>query len=255
MNTEIGARERTAQPRRFRTTWFCRVAAPSKKGSPQPGEEDSGEVCADGDWNRCDKLLVKNFPYIFDTQYTATLEGELDAVEEGQERWTDLLNGFYDHFEEELKVASKHMEDIKRMEEPTNEVCDKCGSPLILKWGKFGSFYSCTNFTKIEADDGGGGALEEGFEGGDEEDHDCVHFPDDGEGDDGRCDCFEERSATRRRWSAAIRRRRTGKGKKVMVEHVQLRLYQGEFCGEAGPQRSRRRRSCRKRSSATTAGE
>ena len=94
------------------------------------------------------KLLVKNFPYIFDTQYTATLEGELDAVEDGQERWTDLLNAFYGHFEKELKVAEKHMEDIKRMEEPTQEVCEKCGSPLVLKWGKFGSFFSCSNFTK-----------------------------------------------------------------------------------------------------------
>ncbi len=94
------------------------------------------------------KLLVKNFPYIFDTQYTATLEGELDAVEDGEERWTDLLSGFYDHFEKELNVASKQMEDVKRMEEATNEICDKCESPLILKWGKFGSFYSCSNFTK-----------------------------------------------------------------------------------------------------------
>jgi DNA topoisomerase-1 len=95
-------------------------------------------------------LLVKNFPYIFDTQYTATLEGELDAVEEGQEKWTDLLNSFYDHFEKELKVAGTQMEDIKRMEHATDEVCDKCGSPLILKWGKFGSFYSCSNFTKVK---------------------------------------------------------------------------------------------------------
>ncbi|HEU4636321.1 MAG TPA: type I DNA topoisomerase [Edaphobacter sp.] len=94
------------------------------------------------------KLLVKNFPYIFDTQYTATLEVELDAVEDGQERWTDLLTGFYDHFEKELKVAEKHMEDIKRMEHKTDEVCEQCGSPLILKWGKFGSFFSCSNFTK-----------------------------------------------------------------------------------------------------------
>jgi len=96
------------------------------------------------------KLLVKNFPYIFDTLYTAKLESELDAVEEGEERWTDLLNGFYDHFEEELAVAGEHMEDIKRMEQPTSEVCDKCGSPLVLKWGKFGSFYSCSNFTKVK---------------------------------------------------------------------------------------------------------
>ena len=96
------------------------------------------------------KLLVKNFPYIFDTQYTARLESELDAVEEGQERWTDLLTGFYDHFEKELSVAGKNMEDIKRMEQPTKEICDNCGAPLILKWGKFGSFYSCSNFTKVK---------------------------------------------------------------------------------------------------------
>jgi DNA topoisomerase-1 len=95
-------------------------------------------------------LLVKNFPYIFDTQYTAKLETELDAVEDGEERWTDLLNGFYDHFEKELVVAGKKMEDIKRMEEPTSETCDTCGSPLVLKWGKFGSFYSCSNFSKAK---------------------------------------------------------------------------------------------------------
>ncbi len=96
------------------------------------------------------KLLVQNFPYIFDMQYTAKLESELDAVEDGEERWTDLLNGFYEHFEEELAVAGNKMEDVKRMEIPTNEVCDKCGSPLVLKWGKFGSFYSCSNFTRTK---------------------------------------------------------------------------------------------------------
>jgi DNA topoisomerase-1 len=95
-------------------------------------------------------LLVKNFPYIFDLLYTAKLESELDAVEDGQEKWTDLLNGFYDHFEEELVVAGREMEDIKRMEHATPEICDKCGSPLVLKWGKFGSFYSCSNFSKVK---------------------------------------------------------------------------------------------------------
>ncbi len=95
-------------------------------------------------------LLVKNFPYIFDPLYTAKLEGELDAVEDGDEKWTDLLTGFYDHFEKELLVAGDNMEDIKRMEQATDETCDKCGSPLILKWGKFGSFYSCSNFTKAK---------------------------------------------------------------------------------------------------------
>jgi DNA topoisomerase-1 len=96
------------------------------------------------------ELLVKNFPYIFEPGYTAQLESELDAVEGGSERWVDLLNGFYEHFEKELKVAEKQMEDIKAMEQPTEEVCEKCGAPLILKWGKFGSFYSCSNFTKAK---------------------------------------------------------------------------------------------------------
>jgi DNA topoisomerase-1 len=96
------------------------------------------------------ELLVKNFPYIFETGYTAQLESELDAVEEGTEKWTDLLNGFYTHFEEELKVAETNMEDIKAMEQQTDEICEKCGAPLILKWGKFGSFYSCSNFTKVK---------------------------------------------------------------------------------------------------------
>ena len=81
-------------------------------------------------------LLVANFPYIFDTQYTAKLEEELDEIEEGKEKWTDLLKGFYGHFEEELKSAEKHMENVKRMEKPTDEKCDLCGSPLVLKWGK-----------------------------------------------------------------------------------------------------------------------
>jgi DNA topoisomerase-1 len=93
-------------------------------------------------------LLVANFPYIFDTQYTAKLEEELDEIEEGKEKWTDLLKGFYGHFEEELKSAEKHMENVKRMEKPTDEKCDLCGSPLVLKWGKFGSFYACSAYSQ-----------------------------------------------------------------------------------------------------------
>jgi DNA topoisomerase-1 len=95
----------------------------------------------------CD-LLVESFPYIFDTKYTARLEEELDDIEEGKEKWTDLLNGFYDHFEDELKHADKKMRNIKRMEQVTDEKCDLCGSPLVLKWGKFGSFFACSAYNK-----------------------------------------------------------------------------------------------------------
>jgi DNA topoisomerase-1 len=93
-------------------------------------------------------LLVKNFPYIFDTQYTARLESELDDIEDGKEQWTSLLQGFYGHLKKELTHASEHMEDLKRMEIPTDQKCDNCGSPLVMKWGKFGTFYACSAYDK-----------------------------------------------------------------------------------------------------------
>jgi DNA topoisomerase I len=93
-------------------------------------------------------LMVANFPYIFDPQYTARLEEELDEIEDGTEKWTDLLRGFYGHFEEELLNAEKHMENVKRWEKKTDQVCDICGSPLVMKWGKFGSFFACSAYDK-----------------------------------------------------------------------------------------------------------
>ncbi len=93
-------------------------------------------------------LLVTNFRYIFDPAYTARLEEELDDIEDGKEKWTTLLGGFYGHFEKELEHAGEHMENIKRMEKPTDEKCDVCGSPLVLKWGKFGSFFACSAYNK-----------------------------------------------------------------------------------------------------------
>jgi DNA topoisomerase-1 len=70
-------------------------------------------------------LLVENFKDIFDLQYTARLEEELDEIEEGQEKWTDALADFYKKFEKDLHYAEKHMENIKRMEKPTEETCER----------------------------------------------------------------------------------------------------------------------------------
>jgi DNA topoisomerase-1 len=93
-------------------------------------------------------LLVENFRDIFDVQYTAHLEEELDEIEEGKEAWTDTLDDFYKKFQKDLKYAEKHMENIKRMEKPTDEKCEKCGAPLVIKWGKHGSFYACSTYDK-----------------------------------------------------------------------------------------------------------
>ena len=93
-------------------------------------------------------LLVENFKDIFDPQYTAHLEEELDEIEEGKEKWTDALAEFYGKFEKDLHYAEKHMENIKRMEKPTDEKCERCGSPLVIKWGKHGSFFACSAYEK-----------------------------------------------------------------------------------------------------------
>ena len=93
-------------------------------------------------------LLVENFRDIFDVQYTAHLEEELDQIEEGKETWQDTLSDFYKKFLKDLKYAEKHMENIKRMEKPTDEKCERCGAPLVIKWGKHGSFYACSTYDK-----------------------------------------------------------------------------------------------------------
>ena len=93
-------------------------------------------------------LLVENFKDIFDFQYTARLEEELDEIEEGKEKWTDALADFYKKFQKDLRYAQKHMENIKRMEKPTDEKCERCGAPLVIKWGRHGSFYACSTYDK-----------------------------------------------------------------------------------------------------------
>jgi DNA topoisomerase-1 len=93
-------------------------------------------------------LLVENFRDIFDIAYTAGLEEKLDEIEEGKEKWTDTLADFYKKFTKDLKYAEKHMENIKRMEKPTDEKCEKCGAPLVIKWGRHGSFYACSTYDK-----------------------------------------------------------------------------------------------------------
>jgi DNA topoisomerase I len=93
-------------------------------------------------------LLVENFRDIFDVAYTAGLEEKLDEIEEGKEKWTDTLAEFYKKFQKDLKYAEKHMENIKRMEKPTDEKCERCGAPLVIKWGRHGSFYACSTYDK-----------------------------------------------------------------------------------------------------------
>jgi DNA topoisomerase-1 len=91
-------------------------------------------------------LLLESFNDIFDVRYTARMEQELDEIEEGKLDWREAMGDFYERFTVDLTNAEKNMTDIKRMEKPTDLTCDKCGKPLVIKWGKHGSFLACTGY-------------------------------------------------------------------------------------------------------------
>jgi DNA topoisomerase I len=91
-------------------------------------------------------LLLESFRNIFDITYTARMEEELDEIEEGKMDWREAMSEFYERFQKELAHAERHMTDIKRMEEPTGESCEKCGKPMVIKWGRFGKFIACSGY-------------------------------------------------------------------------------------------------------------
>ncbi|EQB63382.1 MAG: DNA topoisomerase [candidate division Zixibacteria bacterium RBG-1] len=93
------------------------------------------------------KILVENFPDIFEVGFTATMEEELDKVEEGEMKWVQVLKDFYQPFSATLeKVQAKEKKIKKQQEEKTDEICEKCGSAMIIKWGRNGRFLACSNY-------------------------------------------------------------------------------------------------------------
>jgi len=91
-------------------------------------------------------LLLESFDDLFDVTYTARMEAELDDIEEGKLDWRIAMSEFYERFQKDLKHAERHMTDIKRMEEPTDQICEKCGKPMVIKWGRHGKFVACTGY-------------------------------------------------------------------------------------------------------------
>ncbi|HEN1699009.1 TPA: type I DNA topoisomerase [Streptococcus agalactiae] len=91
-------------------------------------------------------LIVEFFPDIVDVTFTAEMEGKLDEVEIGKEQWQKIIDEFYKPFEKELAKAETEMEKIQIKDEPAGFDCDLCGSPMVIKLGRYGKFYACSNF-------------------------------------------------------------------------------------------------------------
>jgi DNA topoisomerase-1 len=91
-------------------------------------------------------LMVASFGDIVEVGYTARMEEELDRIEEGTLSWTSALQEFQKKFEADLKRAREEMRDVKREAIPTDQICEKCGKGMVLKWGRFGQFLACTGY-------------------------------------------------------------------------------------------------------------
>ena len=91
-------------------------------------------------------LIVEFFPDIVDVKFTADMESKLDEVEEGKQQWQTVIDAFYKPFEKELAKAETEIEKIQIKDEPAGFDCELCGHPMVIKLGRYGKFYACSNF-------------------------------------------------------------------------------------------------------------
>lgn len=96
------------------------------------------------------KILVEHFPEIVDVQFTAKMEEELDEIAEGKEKWQKVIKEFYGPFSENLEKKYGEVKKQKPIEEKTDEVCEKCGKPMAVKFGRFGKFIACSGFPECK---------------------------------------------------------------------------------------------------------
>ena len=91
-------------------------------------------------------ILVEHFPAIVDIGFTSGMEEELDDIASGQRNWVPVIRDFYSPFKDTLQHAEQTMERVKVRDEPTDEVCEKCGRPMVIKLGRYGRFLACSGF-------------------------------------------------------------------------------------------------------------
>ncbi len=98
------------------------------------------------------KLMKERFPDIVNVKFTAKVEDELDAVQRGEDQWVDTLHRFYEGFDKSVQKAKKEMDGVKihLKEDETDEVCEKCGKPMVIKVGRYGKFMACSGYPECK---------------------------------------------------------------------------------------------------------
>lgn len=96
-------------------------------------------------------LLVQHFPSIVDLEFTAKMEENFDEIARGEKEWQPMIGEFYFPFKENLKVKETEIADkVKVPDEQTDEVCEKCGKPMVIKVGRFGKFMACSGYPECK---------------------------------------------------------------------------------------------------------
>lgn len=92
------------------------------------------------------KQISAYFPQIVDAEFTAKMEDELDQIEAGERGWVEVIDEFYQPFHQLVEKAEKEMDEVEIRDEPAGFDCDRCGHPMVIKMGRYGKFYACSNF-------------------------------------------------------------------------------------------------------------
>lgn len=95
-------------------------------------------------------LMEEYFKEIVDVNFTAEMEDKLDDVELDEVQWKQVIRDFYGPFEKELAAADQAIEKVKVEDQPTGEVCELCGKPMVLKTGRFGEFIACSGYPECK---------------------------------------------------------------------------------------------------------
>jgi DNA topoisomerase-1 len=91
-------------------------------------------------------LLVEHFPDVIEIGFTSRMESDLDRIASGDEQWANVIKRFYEPFEQDVKTAEEKIPEMKVELESVGRACPKCGHDLVIRWGRFGKFISCSNF-------------------------------------------------------------------------------------------------------------
>ena len=95
-------------------------------------------------------LLVERFSDIMDYNFTANMEDHLDKIEEGGFKWVDVVMDFYKPFDKDLTEAMASLGKVTPQDIPTDQICEKCGKPMVIKWGRHGRFIACTGYPECK---------------------------------------------------------------------------------------------------------